>query len=274
MQNYLKQLQFKNLLLQIITAIVIITAILIIQLLIKLLNKIKQKKQEEKQVPQKPEIRHPPELFSTIHKTFRYQMFHASQLLGACNATNTEKRLNACDAVLSSIESLEHHTETENKFIIAPLEKKEPGSTSQWSKDHDHQENDLKSLKELVVSLRTSVDPKKLTELYQKWNSFISSYLPHMLEEETILEAKIKSLFTEQEIGKEMIFPLMSSLPPQYVLKMLPLMALSITIDELTGMLGGMKANMPSQAFSSIIGIVKSNVSPGDFKDISKRLNL
>jgi len=201
-------------------------------------------------------------------------MFHASQLLGACNATNTEKRLNACDAVLSSIESLEHHTETENKFIIAPLEKKEPGSTSQWSKDHDHQENDLKSLKELVVSLRTSVDPKKLTELYQKWNSFISSYLPHMLEEETILEAKIKSLFTEQEIGKEMIFPLMSSLPPQYVLKMLPLMALSITIDELTGMLGGMKANMPSQAFSSIIGIVKSNVSPGDFKDISKRLNL
>ena len=113
------------------------------------------------------------------------------------------------DAAIAHVESewicvkemLEGHAYHEEHNFHALLEKK--GSTIHHDahSDHEHQEETLKHLQDLLAAVKTSADPMEAGyQFYLTYRKFVGDNLLHLHEEETKLLPELRKLCSDEEL--------------------------------------------------------------------------
>ena len=108
-------------------------------------------------------------------------------------------------------------------------------------------------------------------QIYAVFNNFIGDYLAHLNREETELEKALLDNFTDEElvaIEQE----LMGSVPPQRMGQWLGVMCSSLNADELTGMLGGVKATAPPLAVEGILKLAEQAMPADTWQKVRARI--
>ena len=108
--------------------------------------------------------------------------------------------------------------------------------------------------------------------MYSLFNTFIGSYLAHLDQEETVLEKALLDHFTDQEL-MVMEQEIMGSVPPQRMGEWLPMICANLNADELTGMLGGMKASAPPQVVEGLLKLAEQAMPAGTWRKVLARIS-
>ena len=162
---------------------------------------------------------------------------------------------------------LKDHTQTENKFILAPLEKRNPGSTNQYLSDHDEIHEMETNLLERFNSLNGSQSNDDGHLLYLDFCKFQSIYLEHINEEDSILEAKLQLHFTNDELIQHQI-EIMQEMSFETLLLWFKYIAPARRHDENAQVLTGYKSVAPELAFNEVVNTIKAEVGELEMNQI------
>lgn len=162
---------------------------------------------------------------------------------------------------------LKDHTQTENKFILAPLEKRNPGSINHYLSDHDKIDEMETSLLERFNSLDGEQSNEEGHLLYLDFCRFQSIYLEHINEEDSTLESQLQLHFTNEELMNHQI-EIMKEMSFDTLLLWFKYIAPARRPEENAQVLSGFKSVAPESAFTTVLNTIKSEVGETEMQQI------
>ena len=215
------------------------------------------------------------EMYRPIHKAIRHLLYSTAHQVGAADFRNEGAARETLDKLDRTISMLKEHAGHENRFVHPPLESRVPGITKPFDKDHDDEERIYAQLEQLAAQILSSGgdQPTALgNQVYALFNSFIGSYLAHLDKEETELEKALLDHFTDEEL-MNMEQNIMGSVAPQQMGEWLGVICSSLNADELTGMLGGMKATAPPQVVEGMLKLAEQAMPTDTWQKVRARIS-
>lgn len=208
------------------------------------------------------------DLFTNVHKGLRKAMFDLSYLAGRTNYNDSEQldELKSCFAEVFSF--LHEHGQNEDKHMLPLLETKVPGGSQHDMEDHVEIEKKITALTEEMSRLFSvpQGDERSLAgrSFYLSLNRFISEYLLHMEEEETVTTDMFYNNFTDEELS--VIVPkIIASTPPDVILMNMKYMIPSMNEDERAELLGKVKGKAPEQFVKAILNVAKAALDEDEY---------
>ncbi len=201
-------------------------------------------------------------------------MFSTAHRLGIADFRDDAEVQDAITSLERTINLLVIHAEHENNYIHPDLEKRAPGLIASYETDHQNDEKVYAELRRLGQEAdRASGDQKVALaiELYGQFNSFVGDYLGHLVREETELQGALWDNFTDEELGA-MGGRLIANIPRDQMAEVLTQVCAALNADELTGMLGRMKAMAPPEMFEGVMKIAEQACTPSNFEKVRARL--
>jgi hypothetical protein len=134
------------------------------------------------------------------HKGLRNALCQLTLLAGKTDYANPESiaKLQALGKEVFHL--LKDHTRTENKFILAPLEAKVKGSTSEFAEDH-HEIDELETeLYDELMAFNGKQSEEEGHQFYLDLCDFQSFYLMHIDGEDTEIEPLMQEHFSDEEL--------------------------------------------------------------------------
>jgi Hemerythrin HHE cation binding domain len=215
------------------------------------------------------------DLYRGVHKGIRSELFAVTGDAGRLDPTDECGIATLTEQVRSVAHLLGHHAETEDRHIGPVLETFVPELADRIGTDHQTFERRFTALTTLAEDVRTSTDPHgpALHELYIELAAFTSCYLAHQDVEEREINPAL-----EDAIGFEGMLSIhtgiISNMAPRELIGALAVMLPAMNIDDRAGMLGGMQAGAPPQAFKNVWSLTRSVLSADDFQAVARRLGL
>ena len=162
---------------------------------------------------------------------------------------------------------LKDHTATENKFILAPLEQRNPGFTENYYSDH----NTIDQLEQNLLDRFLSLDGKQTNDeghqLYLDFCNFQSHYLEHINEEDSILELEMQKHFTDEELMQHQI-EIMQEMSFDTLLLWFKYIVPARRPDENAQVLMGFKSVASESAYNTVLNTIKEEVRESEMQAI------
>ncbi|MCX8478519.1 MAG: hemerythrin domain-containing protein [Chitinophagales bacterium] len=162
---------------------------------------------------------------------------------------------------------LKDHTATENKFILAPLEKVNPGFTNDYYAHHLEIDNTEQALLDRIMALNGQQTNEEGHQLYLDICEFQSHYLEHINEEDSVLEAEMQKHFTDEELMQHQI-AIMGEMSFDTLLLWFKYIVPARRPAENAQVLTGFKSAVPEVAFITVIEIIKNEISDNELQEI------
>lgn len=212
------------------------------------------------------------DIYGPAHKGLRLAHGDMAARLGRADFTRDQDKLLADLAGHLALGA--KHLAHEETHIHAALDARAPGATADLDAQHDHHRARFDSLAIAIRAVQhaASADRPMLGRvLYLAFTGFVAEDLEHMRQEETIIWPKLCALFTDQELaGIEMA--IIGSLAPEEVIAFMRLMLPAMNPAERTGLLTGMKADAPPEAYSAVIELAARPTLPAnDFTELERQ---
>ena len=214
--------------------------------------------------------------FDTPHKGIRNGLGQLILLTGKTDYSSLaeiEKLFQLANEIFTL---LTVHAHDENDVTLSELEKKVPGSSNHDMEDHERIESQQSLLENLLNDIladaRNGKDPAlKGAEFYTALCNFTSMYFSHMSGEESETQELIWKNFTDEEIigHRNMII---SGLKPDVLLLWIKYIVPAQNPKERIGFLKGMKMNSPDDFFSSVVSVVKDNLTDEEFQSLENEI--
>lgn len=155
---------------------------------------------------------------------------------------------------------LELHQEAEDEFVLPAIEAKVPGAT-------EHNESEHHRLHQIVVDIQNQTSALEAgdammatSRLFTTVGQFMSDYIRHMDEEEQDMNQVIWDNFTDEEIlgwqGQ-----IMGKLTPEQKMMWFRFIVPALNPMERQIMLGGVKQNVPPEAYQGILNMLSRYMS-------------
>lgn len=206
-------------------------------------------------------------IYSTPHKGIRNAL---SQLMfKSCTLDNrNEVALKEFQSLANEIHQiLDLHLKSEESVVIPDIEARVKGASLDNSKEHESILAFEKQVFNLISELKITSDFDEVGKVYSLLTRFISDYLHHMDEEETVLNKVVWENFTDEEImawhGR-----IMQSLKPEEIILWFKFIIPGVSPVEQEIILGGFKENAPVPFYEQVLGSLKSVVTGTDYKRI------
>ena len=123
------------------------------------------------------------------------------------------------------------------------------------------------------TSSRTSDVRDDVFRIYVELASFTGVYLAHQdFEERQVMPALERAVGVDDVIALNQA--IVGSIPPDEMMRTLPLMLTAMNIDDRAEMLGGMQAGAPPEVFAGVWNLTRSVLTPGDIRDLGRRLGI
>ena len=216
------------------------------------------------------------DLYRDIHKGIRAELFSVTSTAGSIDPSDRCDRAALADHVTSVAAVLESHAHHEDAVIDPVLERHLPDLASEITDDHERLEHMFTSITDLAAAV---VDPdpgdqrRLLQLLHLDLARFTSSYLDHIdLEERTVMQ-RLPHLIGVDEIAA-MHGAIVGSIPPDEMARSLAFMLPAMNIDDRAGLLGGVRAAAPPEAFDAVLGLAGSVLRPADLAALTDRLGV
>ncbi|MGA8605069.1 MAG: hemerythrin domain-containing protein [Thermoplasmata archaeon] len=104
-------------------------------------------------------------------------------------------------------------------------------------------------------------------------NDFFAYYLAHMNKEEATIVPAMKEHFTDEQM-RAMRSTIMGGMPKDRFASILRWMLPSLTLDELTGMLLGIKRGAPPELLTFVSGVGAAHVDPARWATVRERVGI
>ena len=201
-------------------------------------------------------------------------MYSTAQTLGIAYFRDDGEARDAIASLERAIYILTIHAEHEENYIHPDLEKRAPGLIAAYETDHQSDEKAYAELKRLGEEIGNAMGDQKVSlgaEAYGLFNSFVGDYLGHLVREENELQQALWDNFTDEELGA-MEGRIMANVPPDLMMQFIPNICAALNADELSGMLGQMKAMAPSEMFEGVMKMAEQAATPSNFEKVRARL--
>ena len=216
------------------------------------------------------------DMYGLIHKALRRAQCDMLIRLGS---TDFSRR--GLDGLIDDLRGLlslgASHISHEEVHIHTALDLRAPKATDAVQHEHDSHRQSFRQLEELIDRLENAEASRRPAigrQLYLSYSLFVARDFEHMFEEETELSARLWDHFDDAELGA-MEGAIKSSLPPEKVIVFMRLMIPAINAEERAGMLGGMKAHAPREAFEAVMELAaRPTLSPEEMGELERRLAL
>jgi hypothetical protein len=209
--------------------------------------------------------------FAAPHKGLRNVIAQFSLKLGSIDFKNTFELAALKELGNEMFTLLNDHVHTENEHTLKNLEQRAPGTSQHDREDHERLEAVQDSLQHQLLQFTGNEDDQEVHLFYLNFSRFHSQYLEHIYEEETVTELLLQQYFTDEELMQHRIRIMQRVQFPMLLLWMkyiIPAQAES----ESVGMLKGMKANAPKEAFDQVASVIKSEMSDTRFDQLMRKL--
>jgi len=160
---------------------------------------------------------------------------------------------------------LKDHTATENKFILAALEKLNPTFTKDYFAQHLMIDEIEQQLLDRIMSLNGQQTNEIGHQLYLDICKFQFQYLEHLHEEDVTLEAAMQKYFTNEELMQHQIV-IMSEMNFDTLLLWFKYIVPARRPEENAQVLSGFKAAVPELAFNAVIEVIKKELSENELQ--------
>ncbi len=225
------------------------------------------------------------DLFTPIHKAIRSMIYHLGGRLQAVDFADKP----ASAAVLSDLQHefsnavsstcvlclLHAHAGSEESDVFPSMESIDPNLIRALLGDHQEIRRRLVTLTAMAEELEGTEAPARRIEwgarINREANEFFAFYLAHMNKEEVTIVPAMKEHFTNEQL-RAMQGAIMGAMPPDRLASYLRWMLPSLTVDELTGMLSGVKNGAPPQFLQFVNGIGMANVDPARWAAMRERV--
>lgn len=209
------------------------------------------------------------DLYRPIHKALRLCMCEAVHELGRLDCEDPVE-LHAVLGRLGQLMSMcRAHLEHENAFMHPALERAGTGASARTADDHLHHEQEIAALERRLQRVRDSsgqIRQREADALYDDLVDFVGENFAHMRIEERDNNARLWSHYQDAELVA-LHDALVASIEPGERLAVTQLILRAIAPGERLGMLLGMRAQMPAEAFE---GLTQALLSVLDERDRCK----
>jgi hypothetical protein len=201
------------------------------------------------------------------HKGLRNALGKLTLIAGKTDYTSVESVENLKLMAKEVFHLLKDHTATENKFILAPLEKRNSSFTQNYYSDHEEIDQVEQQLFERFLSLNGEQSNDFGHQLYLDLCNFQAHYLEHINEEDTILEIEMQKQFSDEELMQHQI-AIMGEMSFETLLLWFKYIVPARRPEENAQVLTGFKSAAPEVAFKAVIDVIKNEISETEFQAI------
>ena len=198
------------------------------------------------------------DLYYAVHKGVRFANMRMLIALGQLDPFDGDAVAAVLRQLSDAITMGMSHLEHENREVHSALDQRLPGVTDHAAEDHDHHVEAFDELRRLaadLVSAEGEERPTRLRKLYQRFALFVAGDFQHMHEEETELQPQIEKHFSAAEISG-IHQRIVSAIPPEKMLLFSRAMLGGASRPERIGLVTGMQAGMPAEAFAGFMNAV------------------
>jgi hypothetical protein len=214
--------------------------------------------------------------YRDIHKGIRAELFAVTGAAGTLDPHDRAGRADLARHVRSVVDLLVSHAEHEDAVVQPVLEAQLPALAAQIAIDHPHIEAQIEEIRDLADAAVDAPDTEvrdDVFRVYMELASFTSAYLVHQdFEERDVMPA------LERAVGIDGVVALhqaiVGSIPPDEMMRTLPLMLTAMNIEDRAEVLGGMQAAAPPEVFAGVWNLAKSALAPADALALGNRLGV
>ncbi|MFA5120806.1 hypothetical protein [Zavarzinia sp.] len=217
------------------------------------------------------------DFYGPIHKALRFGSTGLLLRLGNCDAGDEAARAALCADLRAQLALGRAHLDHEERHLHGALEARAPGVARVLEDQHGHHLLRFDQLGELIAALETAPAAGQAAAaqaLYLAFSAFIAEDFAHMHVEETVTQPLLHAHFSDDEI-RAIEGGIIASLTPEENIAYMRLMLPAMTPAERLGMLTGMRAAAPAEAFTAVIEMAARPCLPArDFADLAAGLAL
>jgi len=214
--------------------------------------------------------------YRDIHKGIRSELFALTTSAGTLDPQDREGRADLARHVQSVVDLLVAHAGHEDAVIQPVLEARLPALAAQIATDHPHIEAQIEEIRDLADAVVDAPDADvrdDVFRIYVELASFTGVYLAHQdFEERQVMPALERAVGVDDVIALNQA--IVGSIPPDEMMRTLPLMLTAMNIDDRAEVLGGMQAGAPPEVFAGVWNLTRSVLTPGDIRDLGRRLGI
>lgn len=213
------------------------------------------------------------DIYGPVHKGIR--LAHADYLVRLGSAD-----FNSADGAALLEELREHlrlcagHLSHEEEAIHPALEARLPGAAHRLDQQHDHHRARFAVVGAAIDALAAAGPPDRPAlgrALYLAFSLLVAEDLLHMHEEETASWPQLCAQFSDAEL-QDIEMGIIAKLPPQDTMAFMRRMIPAMNRQERHGLLGGMKANAPPQAYGALLAAAaRPTLAPAEWSALERQ---
>ena len=226
------------------------------------------------------------DIFTPIHKALRSMIYELGKELQTTDFTDekaTAAMVSRLKQDLSLASStcvlclLHEHAGNEDKYVFPDVRQYEPNLVDTLLQEHREVVRRIASVWKLADEVKTHSNREERIEmgarLNRSSNDLFAFYLTHLNgEESTIVPAMWKHFTDEQIIG--MNTAITKNLSPERMAQWMGWMLPSLNINELVGMLAGLKKGTPAPAFENMARLAEKVLGEDRWQAVKSRAGL
>lgn len=216
------------------------------------------------------------DFYAGIHKALRLFMGDTLARIGSTDAGDAASLDTALGQLHTLLTACEQHLDHENRFVHPLLEGAVPGSAARIAAEHEEHLESIASLRDLAGLVQHAQAHKRaaaLHRLYLALAQFVAHNFEHMAIEETVHNPVLWAHYSDPELLVHHD-ALVASIAPQEMMAWLTWFMPALSAPERAGMLGGMRASAPPEAFDAALAIARERLAPAAMQRLSADLGL
>ncbi|MFT3927658.1 MAG: hemerythrin domain-containing protein [Myxococcales bacterium] len=212
-------------------------------------------------------------LYRSIHKAVRSLLGQLSSLAGATDFSRPSELERLRERVQHDFGMLASHAHHEDAHVMPLLALYAPEIARRLDAAHEDQHDTMPRLEAALAAIDpTGSDAaERGAEFCMALSRYMADQLDHMADEEMLAMPALYAALDDTTLI-EVHDKLVASVPPEEMMRWLSYMLPALNGSERTGMLLGMGANAPREAFEAVIQLARQVLAPKVFDDLSQQL--
>jgi iron-sulfur cluster repair protein YtfE (RIC family) len=211
------------------------------------------------------------DLYGPIHKAIRVVMSDMLVRMGKANFANADVAVHVVRDLEKLLGWCEQHIEHETKFIHPHLAARLPQALAKIDVGHEEHARFVAELRSLMGGVVNASSPELRAlaghTLYLHYSAYFADTLMHMVEEERVLQPLMHRFFTDVEL-LQINEAIVQSMPPEEAFESLGVIIPAVNGPERAGILGGVHAGVPPEAFKVFLGMIRPRLNDAEWTEL------
>lgn len=212
-------------------------------------------------------------LYRSIHKAVRSLLGQLSALSCATDFSEPAELQRLKERVQQDFAMLAAHAHHEDEFVRPLLERHCPEVARKLGAAHEEQHMLMPALESALFEIEPGAGDaiERGAEFCVALSRYVADQFDHMADEEMLAMPALYAALDDTALIA-VHDTLVASVPPEEMMRWLAYMLPALSKPERTGMLLGMRASAPKEAFDAVLGLAQQVLSRGAFEELSRQL--